>query len=33
MTLIACPAEGGCIPFRADQEGAGDIRTDMFFEL
>src|SRR5215471_9200941 len=23
-----------CIPFRADQEpGAGDIRTDMFFEL
>jgi tetratricopeptide (TPR) repeat protein len=24
----------GCIPFRADQEpGAGDIRTDMFFEL
>jgi len=24
----------GCMPFRADQEeGAGDIRTDMFFEL
>jgi tetratricopeptide (TPR) repeat protein len=24
----------GCVPFRADQEaGAGDIRTDMFFEL
>ena len=34
-TLIA-PAlqKAGCIPFRADQEeGAGDIRTDMFFEL
>jgi hypothetical protein len=26
--------KAGCIPFRADQEpGAGDIRTDMFFEL
>jgi len=34
-TLIA-PAlqKAGCVPFRADQEeGAGDIRTDMFFEL
>jgi hypothetical protein len=27
-------AKADCIPFRADQEpGAGDIRTDMFFEL
>lgn len=27
-------ALAGCVPFRADQEpGAGDIRTDMFFEL
>ena len=26
--------EAGCEPFRADEEpGAGDIRTDMFFEL
>src|SRR5262245_506542 len=26
--------KAGCMPFRADQEpGAGDIRTDMFFEL
>jgi hypothetical protein len=26
--------ESGCFPFRADHEpGAGDIRTDMFFEL
>ena len=26
--------KAGCIPFRADHEpGAGDIRTDMFFEL
>ena len=26
--------KAGCVPFRADQEeGAGDIRTDMFFEL
>jgi tetratricopeptide (TPR) repeat protein len=34
-SLIA-PAlqRAGCVPFRADQEeGAGDIRTDMFFEL
>src|SRR5471032_2714752 len=24
----------GCVPFRADKEaGAGDIRTDMFYEL
>jgi len=27
-------ADAGCAPFRADKEkGAGDIRTDMFFEL
>jgi tetratricopeptide (TPR) repeat protein len=27
-------ADGGCEPFRADEEkAAGDIRTDMFFEL
>src|SRR3954463_9343333 len=27
-------AKAGCMPFRADKEpGAGDIRTDMFFEL
>jgi tetratricopeptide (TPR) repeat protein len=26
--------KAGCVPFRADQEaGAGDIRTDMYFEL
>ena len=26
--------KAGCLPFRADREpGAGDIRTDMFFEL
>ena len=26
--------KAGCLPFRADEEpGAGDIRTDMFFEL
>lgn len=26
--------QAGCVPFRADQEaGAGDIRTDMYFEL
>jgi tetratricopeptide (TPR) repeat protein len=34
--LLLRPAleQAGCAPFRADQEpGAGDIRTDMFFEL
>lgn len=34
--LLLQPAlqQAGCEPFRADQEpGAGDIRTDMFFEL
>jgi hypothetical protein len=26
--------QAGCVPFRADQEpAAGDIRTDMFYEL
>src|SRR5205823_1563287 len=26
--------KAGCVPFRADKEpGAGDIRTDMFYEL
>ena len=30
----ACADKAGCIPFRADQEaGAGDIRTDMYYEL
>jgi tetratricopeptide (TPR) repeat protein len=35
-TTLIGPAlqKAGCTPFRADQEeGAGDIRTDMFFEL
>src|ERR1041384_3655868 len=34
--LLISPAlsKAACIPFRADQEqGAGDIRTDMYFEL
>jgi tetratricopeptide (TPR) repeat protein len=34
--LLIKPAltKAGCIPFRADEEsGAGDIRTDMYFEL
>ena len=34
--LLINPAltKAGCVPFRADQEaGAGDIRTDMYFEL
>jgi tetratricopeptide (TPR) repeat protein len=34
--LLLAPAlkQAGCEPFRADEEpGAGDIRTDMFFEL
>ena len=34
--LLINPAltRAGCVPFRADQEvGAGDIRTDMYFEL
>ena len=34
--LLIKPAltKAGCMPFRADQEqGAGDIRTDMYFEL
>jgi len=34
--LLIQPAltKAGCMPFRADQEaGAGDIRTDMYFEL
>ena len=34
--LLIKPAltEAGCVPFRADKEpGAGDIRTDMYFEL
>lgn len=34
--LLIKPAliKAGCLPFRADQEpGAGDIRTDMYFEL
>jgi len=34
--LLIKPAliKGGCVPFRADKEpGAGDIRTDMYFEL
>ena len=34
--LMIAPAlrEAGCEPFRADEEpGAGDIRTDMYFEL
>ena len=33
---LVAPAlkKAGCMPFRADEEpGAGDIRTDMFFEL
>jgi hypothetical protein len=33
---LVAPAliEAGCVPFRADQEpGAGDIRTDMYYEL
>src|SRR5688572_27473816 len=33
---LVAPAvsRAGCIPFRADQEaGAGDIRTDMYYEL
>src|ERR1051325_1265049 len=35
-TELLAPAleQAGCEPFRADREpGAGDIRTDMFFEL
>jgi tetratricopeptide (TPR) repeat protein len=35
-SALIAPAlhKAGCVPFRADQEeGAGDIRTDMFFEL
>jgi tetratricopeptide (TPR) repeat protein len=34
--LLIGPAltKAGCVPFRADEEpGAGDIRTDMYFEL
>ena len=34
--FLVAPAltKAGCVPFRADQEeGAGDIRTDMYFEL
>jgi tetratricopeptide (TPR) repeat protein len=34
--LLIAPAltKAGCVPFRADKEqGAGDIRTDMYFEL
>jgi tetratricopeptide (TPR) repeat protein len=34
--LLVAPAlkKAGCVPFRADQEkSAGDIRTDMYFEL
>ena len=34
--LLIKPAltKADCVPFRADQEeGAGDIRTDMYFEL
>ena len=34
--LLIKPAliKAGCVPFRADEEsGAGDIRTDMYFEL
>src|SRR5215813_901840 len=34
--LLISPAliQAGCVPFRADKEpGAGDIRTDMYFEL
>jgi tetratricopeptide (TPR) repeat protein len=34
--LLIKPAltDAGCVPFRADKEpGAGDIRTDMYFEL
>ena len=34
--LLLKPAltKAGCVPFRADkEEGAGDIRTDMYFEL
>jgi tetratricopeptide (TPR) repeat protein len=34
--LLISPAltKAGCVPFRADKEpGAGDIRTDMYFEL
>src|SRR6185369_13091524 len=34
--LLIAPAlsKADCLPFRADQEqGAGDIRTDMYFEL
>ena len=34
--LLIAPAlkKASCVPFRADQEqGAGDIRTDMYFEL
>lgn len=35
-SLLIAPAltKAACLPFRADQEkGAGDIRTDMYFEL
>jgi len=34
LLIKPCLTKAGCIPFRADQEqGAGDIRTDMYFEL
>jgi len=36
FNLLIKPAltKAGCLPFRADEEaGAGDIRTDMYFEL
>src|SRR5213075_1575600 len=34
LLINPCLAKAGCVPFRADKEaGAGDIRTDMYFEL
>jgi len=34
MLIAPALARASCVPFRADQEqGAGDIRTDMYFEL
>src|SRR6185436_3796234 len=34
LLIKPCLTKAGCVPFRADKEaGAGDIRTDMYFEL
>jgi tetratricopeptide (TPR) repeat protein len=34
LLINPCLTKAGCVPFRADKEqGAGDIRTDMYFEL